>query len=73
MMFGCGGCDARWQGANTSHCANTGCHQTFSTVGNFDRHRRGGECREPSTVGLIRNGRSYPCWGLPGQQPEEAA
>jgi len=51
----CGRCAARWTAARAAHCA--GCHRTFSTVGGFDRHRRGGACLDPTTVGLeLRDG-----------------
>lgn len=56
----CGGCDAWWTGAQVAHCG--ACHRTFTRVSNFDRHRRGGECRHPTEVGLALTGRAYPCW-----------
>lgn len=39
------------------------CHEVFSTVRNFDRHRTAGWCQEPSSVGLqlSENG----TWKLP--------
>jgi len=41
---------------NQAHCGATGCHQTFSTVANFDKHRIGGieerRCADPASVGL---------------------
>lgn len=68
--FGANCCDARWGGFNTAHCAS--CHVTFSTVGNFDRHRRGGECLDPLSL-TDREGRPQPMvknrhgyWGQPG-------
>lgn len=33
-------CGQRWGGSKTAHCSN--CHETFSTVSNFDRHLRTG-------------------------------
>lgn len=54
-MNTCRGCPTRWTGLTTSHCA--GCHETFTTVSNFDRHRRGGECVRPSSAGLIASQR----------------
>lgn len=57
-------CGARWGGANTSHCAAKGCHQTFSSVGTFDLHRRGGACLSPQDAGMqLVGGRPYECWG----------
>jgi len=38
MNFTCGGCDAEWTGANTSHCS--ACHLTFSGPTLFDKHRQ---------------------------------
>lgn len=61
-------CGARWGGANTAHCA-ADCHRTFTAVGPFDLHRRGGVCLEPEAVGLqLAAGRPYECWG--GGTPE---
>lgn len=39
----CGGCAARWTALGACHCS--ACHQTFSGVALFDRHRSvaGGE------------------------------
>lgn len=49
---GCARCPARWGGYNTSHCG--ACHETFSTVGNFEKHRVRGQCVDPSSVGLVK-------------------
>lgn len=55
-------CGTRWGGANTSHCGS--CHVTFSAVGPFDLHRRGGGCLTPQEAGLqLIGGRPYDCWG----------
>ena len=68
---GCPRCEARWGGLKTAHCA--ACHNTFTTVGNFDRHRTGDHskstrhCLPPTDVGLIDAGRDDPCWGMPGR------
>lgn len=35
----CPRCQGRWSGLNTSHC--TSCHQTFTGIAAFDRHRTG--------------------------------
>lgn len=64
-------CGVRWGGWKTAHC--TACHETFSTVANFDKHRQGPHsdvtpriCVPPAAVGLVDAGRDYPCWGAPG-------
>lgn len=44
----CGSCEATWTGLAAAHCPS--CHDTFSTVALFDRHRRGSACLDPSTV-----------------------
>jgi hypothetical protein len=46
------------------------CHQTFTTVGNFDRHRSAkgehGSCRPPAEVGLHLIERpGYQAWSEP--------
>ena len=33
-----------------AHCGV--CHRTFGGVGNFDRHRKGGTCTAPESIGL---------------------
>lgn len=44
-----------------AHCGS-GCHRTFGSVSGFDRHRRAGQCLDPSTftghaaMHLDRNG-----------------
>jgi hypothetical protein len=62
-------CDARWTGLDTAHCAN--CHENFSDVAGFDRHRRYGKCLDPATLvdrggaRVFREaGRVFPCWVL---------
>ena len=37
---------------SNAHCA--ACHRTFGSVSGFDRHRRGGECVDPATIGELR-------------------
>ena len=46
-------CGREWAGLNQAHC--TVCHEHFSTVNNFDKHRRTGTCQYPGTV-TDRNG-----------------
>ena len=36
-----------------AHCAAAGCHRTFGSVTEFDRHRRGGRCLDPTGLGLV--------------------
>ena len=65
-------CGARWGGFKTSHCL--ACHFTFSTVANFDRHQRNGECIDPSEVGLVLAPRAgYWVWQQPGDPEATAA
>ncbi len=42
-----------------AHCPVDGCHRTFTTVANFDRHRRNGRCLDPATLGMTPN-----AWGI---------
>ena len=76
-LYGCSGCDARWSGLKTAHC--TGCHDTFTVVSAFDKHRSGSHandtrhCVNPETVGLVDAGRAYQCWGFPGRDDDEPA
>lgn len=66
---------------NQAHCGAAGCHRTFSTVANFDKHRTGDaehrHCADPATVGL-RLGTDQIWRGEPGtwrprpQLPEDA-
>jgi hypothetical protein len=70
----CPRCSARWGGLKTSHC--TACHETFTTVTSFDKHRTGSHpvdtrsCLDPASVGLVSAGRAYPCWGFVGRSEE---
>lgn len=58
-------CGARWAGSNTCHCAAAGCHLTFVGAGAFERHRRGGECVDPTLIGMTQApGRAYEAWTL---------
>jgi hypothetical protein len=43
--IGCSGCTTTWTGVSAAHCGS--CHETFSGVGAFDYHRRGGVCVPP--------------------------
>ncbi|QDH93544.1 hypothetical protein SEA_VERITY_58 [Gordonia phage Verity] len=58
-------CGARWAALGVCHC--TGCHQTFTALTPFDRHRRAGECLNPADIGLVEHQRAgYTAWGAPG-------
>jgi hypothetical protein len=50
-------CGASWTGTRIAHCKAAGCHRTFSTAANFDKHWRGRgddrHCVDPATVGLV--------------------
>jgi hypothetical protein len=76
-MASCARCHVRWGGLKTAHCA--ACHQTFTAVTAFDKHRSGSHsedtrrCLDPASVGLIDAQRAYPCWGLPGRADERFA
>lgn len=65
LRHGCGRCGSRWAGLSAAHCGS--CHSTFSSVTGFDRHRKGGECVEPVSVGLVWKERpGYAVWAQPG-------
>jgi hypothetical protein len=70
-MVSCVRCPARWGGLKTAHC--NACHQTFTVVAAFDKHRAGSHthddrhCLDPAAVGLVDAGRAYSCWGFPGR------
>lgn len=64
MNHGCSGCDNTWTGMAMAHCPT--CHNTFSTVGNFDRHRKDGKCITPKKAGLVQNKRGT--WRMPGER-----
>ncbi|MEH0542962.1 hypothetical protein QA802_07735 [Streptomyces sp. B21-105] len=60
-----GQCGAWWTGAERSHCG--GCHLTYSSLTSFERHRKGGRCNDPASVGLVARQKPYgELWGLPG-------
>lgn len=55
MTFGCN-CGRHWSGLSQAHC--TVCHEHFSSVAGFDRHRTTGRCVPPSNV-TRRDGRPH--------------
>ena len=46
--------ECRKPAPSQAHCAT--CHRTFGAVGGFDRHRRHGECLDPTTLGMVDRG-----------------
>lgn len=59
-----GACGRWWTGAERSHCG--GCHQTFTGMSAFERHRKGLRCNDPASVGLVARFRPYGVlWGWP--------
>jgi len=60
--YHCGYCPARWGGYGTCHC--TYCHETFTDLTAFDKHRKRYKCLKPEEAGLQRTNRNYSCWGL---------
>lgn len=70
-MTRCPKCPAEWTGLKAAHCA--ACHITFSTPGNFDRHRPG-ECLPPESVGLVvlRKYENTSVWGQPGRDDADS-
>ncbi len=63
-MHSCSKCDNTWGGMAQAHCGV--CHDTFSGVTAFDRHRSNGKCKSPDTVGLeLRTSGATPVWAFP--------
>lgn len=50
-------------------CLCRSCGQYFTTVGNFDRHRRRGACSSPGSVGLVQ---VAGVWKSPNTRPTRA-
>ena len=50
----CGGCGNTWMGLSRCHCSC--CHQTFATVGVFDRHQVAARCIDPAQIPARRAG-----------------
>ena len=61
-------CTLGWQPTRKCHCAS--CCENFSTVTNFDKHRRNGECVPPAEAGLQQNKRGV--WTAPGETDFDA-
>lgn len=67
-----GACRSWWTGGERSHCG--GCCRTYTSLSAFDRHRRGGQCLDPQTAGLIARQKPYGLlWGWPGPDGGMAA
>jgi hypothetical protein len=67
LPHACGKCPNRWAGTSTAHCG--ACHNTFTAVGGFDRHRRNGACVPPASVGMVARERpGYVVWGMPADE-----
>lgn len=61
-------CGAKWTGYSTSHCSASGCHQTFTSISTFDRHRSDGQCHDPAERGLVHVTKRYwSGWGRSGE------
>jgi hypothetical protein len=50
--YSCGGCDVAFTGLRTAHC--TTCHETFTTIGNFDTHRVSVRGKRPLTPSVMQ-------------------
>lgn len=59
-------CDAWWTGLTTAHCSS--CHNTFTSVANFELHRSSGECRQPKYIGLVPADKPWPGWSQPAAE-----
>jgi hypothetical protein len=49
--FPCLACGKTWTGHKRCHCAS--CHENFSSVSAFDRHRQHFSCLNPGSRGLV--------------------
>ncbi|HEX6382227.1 MAG TPA: hypothetical protein VF180_13360 [Acidimicrobiia bacterium] len=66
-----GACGMSWTGAGTSHCS--GCHETFTSLAAFDRHRRNFRCIPPAALRMVPHQRAWGIvWSLP-VRPENKA
>lgn len=45
----------RRPGPSHAHCCVAGCHRTFGSVSDFDRHRKEGHCLDPRALGLVEH------------------
>ena len=62
-----GACGRWWTGVERSHCG--GCHETFTGLTAFERHRKGLRCNPPTEVGLVAREKPYgTLWGQPAPE-----
>lgn len=62
-----GACGKWWTGAERSHCG--ACHELFSGLSAFERHRRGMRCNPPHEIGLVPREKPYGIvWGTPAPE-----
>lgn len=67
-----GACERWWTGNERSHCG--GCHLTLTSLTAFDRHRKGGRCNDPASVGLVAREKPFgTLWGTPAPEGGYAA
>lgn len=70
-MYSCSGCDNKWGGLAQAHCSV--CHELFSGVTAFDRHRSRGHCLDPrkmkntddELIFELRTNGVAPVWAFP--------
>jgi hypothetical protein len=60
-MTRCYICNKTWTGLGRCHC--TGCHESFNSIGAFDRHRRNFKCINPKDLGMIQDEKQI--WASP--------
>lgn len=67
----CPRCGNWWTGLISCHCG--ACHCSFTGIGAFDIHRRGGKCVDPETIltktgepALIPANKPWPGWSQTG-------
>lgn len=59
--------------AGTAECHCATCGEHFTTPTNFDRHRRGGACMDPASVGLVPASGRRPGARVWARPPREGA
>ncbi len=77
-MHTCGGCTNTWGGLAQAHCSV--CHELFSGVTAFDKHRSKGKCLDPAkmfdtneetgektAVLELRTTGAVPVWAFPSE------
>lgn len=62
-----GQCGKWWTGAERSHCG--GCHEMFSSLTAFEKHRRGLRYNDPAGIGLEPREKPFGVlWGHPAPE-----